>query len=445
MCGTIILKDFFSLLNILLIVYLLIDTEKSQSPKPKNEYFYFLCIGSLLFIRIMENGVSLHILYNYITIVVAVIIIGYFIFQRDIKYCTLIGIIFLSIVVVGQLLSCILFYLYSSKSILAELSAKYQMGMIIIAEVVILIGCLLLKRIIEKIPSFLTGSNMIIISIPLFFNIGVMAIYADQLYYEKKMLVDNMWSSITILAVCIAMFVGTVCNIIILENYLNVKKIENEKKLQISEMSLQYDYYLKQSNDMENIRRLSHDIKNHLEALKANIDPEQKIEYINGIERKLSKYQSYYKTGNTFIDNLLHVKRVEAVEQGIEFKVFVDFTPFKKIRNEDLCVIISNTLDNALRECQLIKEENSETECLIQLKAKKVKGFLSILCENSLREDQANLLMKNVELETSKDDKKNHGFGIKNIKSVVQNYGGEVTFNVIDDMFSVSVLIPIEL
>lgn len=78
-------------------------------------------------------------------------------------------------------------------------------------------------------------------------------------------------------------------------------------------------------------------------------------------------------------------------------------------------------------------------------KSKKVKGFLSILCENSLREDQANLLMKNVELETSKDDKKNHGFGIKNIKSVVQNYGGEVTFNVIDDMFSVSVLIPIEL
>ena len=421
------------------------DLIDRKSLKPKNEYFYFLCIGSLLFVRIMENGVSLHILYNYITIVIDVIIIGYFIFRRDIKYCTLIGIIFLSIVVVGQLLCCILFYLYSSKSILAELSAKYQMGMIIIAEVVILIGCLLLKRIIEKIPSFLTGSNMIIISIPLLFNIGVMAIYADQLYYEKKMLVDNMWSSITILGVCIAMFVGTVCNIIILENYLNVKKIENEKKLQISEMSLQYDYYLKQSNDMENIRRLSHDIKNHLEALKANIDPEQKIEYINGIERKLSKYQSYYKTGNTFIDNLLHVKRVEAVEQGIEFKVFVDFTPFKKIRNEDLCVIISNTLDNALRECQLIKEENSETECLIQLKAKKVKGFLSILCENSLREDQATLLMRNAELETSKADKKNHGFGIKNIKSVVQNYGGEVTFNVIDDMFSVSVLIPIEL
>lgn len=59
---------------------------------------------------------------------------------------------------------------------------------------------------------------------------------------------------------------------------------------------------------MENIRRLSHDIKNHLEALRGDVDYHQKMDYIDGIERKLSIYQSYYKTGNTFIDNVLHVK-----------------------------------------------------------------------------------------------------------------------------------------
>ena len=37
------------------------------------------------------------------------------------------------------------------------------------------------------------------------------------------------------------------------------------------------------------------------------------------------------------------------------------------------------------------------------------------------------------------------GFGVKNIKSVVKDYGGEVSFNVLDDMFSVSVIIPIEI
>ena len=91
---------------------------------------------------------------------------------------------------------------------------------------------------------------------------------------------------------------------------------------------------MKQSKDKEKIRRLSKDIKNHFDALKENIEPEHKIEYINGIERKLNKYQSYYKSGNTFIDNLLQTKLLEAIEMGIEFKVFADFTEFLQIRNE---------------------------------------------------------------------------------------------------------------
>lgn len=428
-----------------MIVYLLTNQKQGQDySNRKNWYSYILCIGSLVLARIMENGVSLHIVYNYITIVIIVMIIGHFLFQRNIRYCLLIGCVFLSVVLLGQLLSCIFFYRYSSNGILAELSGRYQIYMILIAETVIIIGSLAIKKIVRKIPQFILGIHIVTIIIPLFINIVVMAICADKLYYEKEMIIDNVWSMLTIMGVCIALFIGTVCNIVILENYLNVKKIENEKKLQISEMSLQYDYYVKQSNDMENIRRLSHDIKNHLEALRENGDYQQKMEYIDGIERKLAIYQSYYKTGNTFIDNLLHVKRLEALDKKIEFKVLADFTPFKRIKNEDLCVIVSNTVENALQECQLMKEENPEVECLVQLKARKIKGFLSIICENSLRESQAEFLRKNTIMETSKEDKKNHGFGVKNIKSVVRDYGGEVSFHVVDEMFSVSVIIPIE-
>ena len=93
----------------------------------------------------------------------------------------------------------------------------------------------------------------------------------------------------------------------------------------------------------------------------------------------------------------------------------------------------------------MLSPERSMVECLVQLKAKKVKGFLSILCENSLRDSQVRYLRENATLETSKEDKKNHGFGVKNIKSVVKDYGGEVSFSVLDDMFSVSVIIPIEI
>lgn len=442
--GQIILKDIFSLLNILLLVYLLTDSKLKIDVGKVSVYSYILCIGGLYFIRVMENGTELHIVYNYGTIVMIAMIIGHFLFQYNLRFSLLIGSIFLSIVLLGQLLSCTFLYPYSGGTILAELSSKYQNSMTIISEIIIIIGSLVFKKVIRQIPAFLEGINMIVIIIPLFINIVVMAICADQLYYDKGIIIGNIWSVMTVMAVCIVMFIGTFCNIIILGNYLNVKKIENEKKLQISEISMQYDYYVKQSNDMENIRRLSHDIKNHLEALRGDVDYHQKMDYIDGIERKLSIYQSYYKTGNTFIDNVLHVKRLEALDKKIEFKVFADFSVFRRIKNEDLCVIVSNTVDNALRECQLMKEEDPEVECLIQLKARKLKGFLSIICENTLRECQAEFIKNNRALETSKEDKKNHGFGVKNIKSVVKDYGGEVSFHVVDGMFSVSVIIPIE-
>lgn len=445
MYGQVMLKNIFSVINILLILYLMLGKRKSRKYNAvRSKYSFILGIGSLVILRMMANGAELHIVYNYVSIIITVMIIGHFLFRYSIKYCLLLGSVFLSVILLGQLISCIFFYRYSSDGILADLSEKYQIYMILIAEIVIIIGNLVIKKIVNKIPLLLSGLNVVTIIIPLFINIVVMAICADQLYNDKRMIVDNVWSIITIIAVCIVAFMGTVCNIVVLENYLNVKKIENEKNLQISEMSLQYDYYMKQSNDMENIRKISHDIKNHLESLRGNVDYQQKQEYIDGIESKLDIYQSYYKTGNTFLDNLLHAKRLEALEKKIEFKVFADFTPFKRVKNEDLCVIVSNTIDNALRECQLMKEDNPKIECLVQLKARKIKGFLSIICENSLRESQAEALRGNSVMETSKEDKKNHGFGVKNIKRVVREYGGEVSFNVVDDMFSVSILIPIE-
>ncbi len=445
MIFQIILKDIFSVINIAIIIYLMSRKKGENTKANRNWYSVILCVLGLFLIRVVENGTSTHILYNYITIVIIILVIGHVLYGYGVKYGILLGHIFLSIVILGQLTSCILFCPYSGKIMLKDLSWQYKIDMMIIAEIVIIIGSIIIKKIIQRIPVSLGGLNFITIITPFFLNIVVLGICSDQLYYDKTLIIGNIWSFVTILAVSGIMLLGTICNIAVLESYLNVKKIESEKKLQISEMSLQYDYYVKQAKDMENIRRLSHDIKNHLEALKCDVDAEQKKEYIKGIEHKLGQYQSYYKTGNAFIDSILHVKKLEALEKDIEFKIFADFTPFKSIKNEDLCVIVSNTIDNALRECELIKEEDSTSECLVQLKAQKIKGFLSIICENSLRESQAALLKGKTCLETTKKDKKNHGIGMKNIVSVVQNYGGELSFNVIDGIFCISIIIPLEI
>ena len=224
-----IIKNLFSIINIFLITYLLIDRKNNQEYRKKNWYSYVLCIGSIFLVRVMENGVSIHIVYNYITIVIIVMFIGHFLFQRNMKYCILIGSIFLSISLLGQLLSSIFLYPYSGNRVLAELPGIYQVVMMVIAESVIIAGCLTLKKIIERIPPHLSSINVMTIFIPLLLNIIVMAVCNDNIYNDKKVIIGNIWSVITISIVPIVMFLGTVCNIVILENYLNVKKIENEK------------------------------------------------------------------------------------------------------------------------------------------------------------------------------------------------------------------------
>ncbi len=314
--------------------------------------------------------------------------------------------------------------------------------MLIMSEIIITIGVLISVKLIRKIPTQINTLNFITIVIPNLISIIVMLLLGDKLYYSTYMF-TNIESVITIMLAGFILIIGSMCNVVLLEYYLNAKQIESEKKLQLKEMSLQYDYYVRLERDMDGVRRIAHDIRNHLEALRGSKDEEEKEEYIGSIENKLDRYESYYNTGNAFIDSILHRKKMDAIEQGIELKILADLRPFANMKNEDLCVVISNILDNALRECELRKEEEPGKENLIQLRAGKFRGFLSIVCENSIRINQAKYVVSNREIQTTKPDKRHHGYGIKNVKNIVQKYGGEYSIQVRDGMFCFSIIVPL--
>ena len=59
-----IIKNLFSIINIFLITYLLIDRKNNQEYRKKNWYSYVLCIGSIFLVRVMENG------YPYISFII---------------------------------------------------------------------------------------------------------------------------------------------------------------------------------------------------------------------------------------------------------------------------------------------------------------------------------------------------------------------------------------
>lgn len=443
-----LIQNFFSLLNIGLILYLLLINEEKNDKKNVKDFFSLRKIGCILFVfvmRLLENKIQIHIFYVYLSVILIVLVLGYIYKSSSIMNNLLLAGIFLLIISLSQVIASIVgFFLTKGKIELYQLQLDGQMGLLAVAETSIIISVFLVARIVRKIPSKISKLTFFTIAIPLVINIVIMAFMSDTLYYSMYQF-EGYWESIVlILILSFVVMMGSICNIVMLEYYLNVKYIEAEKRIRINEMSQQYDYYIRLEKETDNIKRLAHDFRNHLEALKYNHDNEEKQEYIRNIEKRLERYECYYRTGNTFMDSLLQSKAQQAADSGIEFKVIADFRPFQKVRNEDLCTIIANIVDNALRECSLIRMETPEEECIIQVKARKSLDFLWIYCENSVREKQAKMVSRAKELKTTKDDKQNHGYGIKNVQSTVNEYGGEISISIRDELFCVSITIPTE-
>lgn len=433
-----ILKDLFSAFNIILLFYILGERMEKRVTK-KLRLVLGLVIAIML--SIIENSLHTHIIYSFILITIISLSAGRIIWKYSLKYCFIINCIFLSFISLAQVLACTIEYIQTEKFLL-ELPDNYQIQMLIMSEIIITIGVLISVKLIRKIPTQINTLNFITIVIPNLISIIVMLLLGDKLYYSTYMF-TNIESVITIMLAGFVLIIGSMCNVVLLEYYLNAKQIESEKKLQLKEMSLQYDYYVRLERDMDGVRRIAHDIRNHLEALRGSKDEKEKEEYIGSIENKLERYESYYNTGNAFIDGILHRKKIDAIEQGIELKILADLRPFANMKNEDLCVVISNILDNALRECELRKKEEPGKENLIQLRAGKFRGFLSIVCENSIRKNQAKYVVSSREIQTTKPDKSHHGYGIKNVKNIVRKYGGEYSIQVRDGMFCFSIIVPL--
>ena len=95
----------------------------------------------------------------------------------------------------------------------------------------------------------------------------------------------------------------------------------------------------------------------------------------------------------------------------------------------DLCVIFGNALDNAIEAC-----EKLENHRMINISA--------IYDDNQLICKIANTALQGTSnLQTTKADKENHGFGLDNIKQALSKYNHVVKIEHADNEFVLSFII----
>jgi sensor histidine kinase regulating citrate/malate metabolism len=140
-------------------------------------------------------------------------------------------------------------------------------------------------------------------------------------------------------------------------------------------------------------------------------------------------------TGNTMIDYILNSKMAEAGRYKIKTCVDVLIPANINVDENTLCTVFLNLFDNAI---EASKKENDPD---IQVTMKCVQNYLHFVIANKTDPE---LMKANPHLRTTKDDKNNHGLGMKIVKEAVEKTNGIISHKMVGSYFTVTVMLPME-
>lgn len=178
-------------------------------------------------------------------------------------------------------------------------------------------------------------------------------------------------------------------------------------------------------------------MKNHLSVIYSfiqNRDFEGAAKYFRELSGELTVNNRIF-CKNSIVNAVLNSKYSAALDKKIDCFFNISIDGLLGIDDVSLCSLFSNTLDNAIEACEKIQDISKRQ---ISLKARYDKGFLSYEISNS----KANpVTVKKDRFVTEKKDKSSHGFGVQNVRDVVDKYAGNLDIAYTDDRFTVTVLI----
>ena len=134
-------------------------------------------------------------------------------------------------------------------------------------------------------------------------------------------------------------------------------------------------------------------------------------------------------TGNTAFDAIISTKKALAESKNIEFTIQIQIPEKLKVDAVDLCVIFGNSLDNAIEAC-----EKLENQRMINVSA--IYDDCQLICKIT-----NTAALSTTDLQTTKDDKENHGFGLENIKQALSKYNHVLKIDQSDNNFVLSFVI----
>jgi Signal transduction histidine kinase regulating citrate/malate metabolism len=241
-------------------------------------------------------------------------------------------------------------------------------------------------------------------------------------YYINGNIYPNMSLMLLIMLSAYLIIVSLVYALRVADMYNDYAVSSSRLALAKSQIAMQKEYYDILSGQMNEIRAIKHDIR-HFVGVIGRLSGDGRYDEL---KQFLSEYTEEIETDplpvfceNIVANSILGYYSLKAREGGIPFQCACSITKHPSVSDSDLCVVLSNALENAIDACRNLDNPDAR---FISAQARTINGQLLIKIENSYNgclkvKDGGYLSTKSGEF---------HGIGLQNIKKVMETYGGFV-------------------
>lgn len=222
--------------------------------------------------------------------------------------------------------------------------------------------------------------------------------------------------------------------------YLIVQLAANVRiGLENKNLKLEQQYYHELEKNQTEIRKIRHDMNHHLSTIGTYLtsnDMESATKYFHELKDLVTGTNRIFSK-NGLINAVINAKYNQAQREGIDCFVNIDIDQPVNIDDLDLCSLFSNTMDNAI---EALMEINDLDLRKMEVRARISKGFFSYEVTNPYR----NIIKeKSGVFLTTKENSKEHGYGLCNVSSIVDKYEGTMNIEYAGDIFRVLIIIPV--
>lgn len=200
-------------------------------------------------------------------------------------------------------------------------------------------------------------------------------------------------------------------------------------------VSTQHEQYEISRRAIDEVNRKYHDMKHHLDAVRAEQDPHVRGRILDDLGDSIRDYGARVRTGNPFLDAVLTAKQLQARERGIQLAVVADGRLLASLRPLDTTAIVGNALDNALEAATRLVDADSRS---VNVSLYEQDGFTMLRVENTFD----GVVIRNDKGIATRKTGDGHGYGLRSIEAAVERYGGSMSVSVSPPWFRLTILLP---